>query len=328
MTETSTMFLNEMTIVDHAFIDTQANIVGGSFNPSFLVSGKIDPVEKVVVDFSTIKKRVKAMIDDDDLGFDHKCWVIEGFSSCRVLVDGKEVTDYALLDSNHFSHEAPTEVITHHAHIKAPKNAFKFIKRFEGSENYSIENAGVWFAEYLNELFAEEGITVVCKNTVNAHTYLDRDRHDIGYFSYVHGLKDSTSWGCQNIAHGHLSFLQIDSDSTFEDEQYLVRRIARELDYTVFVNKVNHVQESSIDDDLMLVAYDSNRGHFETTYRLKDSTSEAAANKMKIVKLETETTIEFLVEHIKTRYADELVEIGAKGLYVSEGLSKGAYVEL
>src|SRR5574343_1490291 len=81
----SSIFLSDLTVVDHAYINSQGQVIGGSFNPGFIVSGEVDPVEKVVVDFSTIKKDVKYSIDKhiDDYhhnGFDHKIWFIEGYS--------------------------------------------------------------------------------------------------------------------------------------------------------------------------------------------------------------------------------------------------------
>ena len=77
----STMFLSDVTVLDHAYIDDSGFIVGGSFHPCFNVSGEIDGTEQVVVDFSAIKKQIKALIDSKETGYDHKLWIIEGFSN-------------------------------------------------------------------------------------------------------------------------------------------------------------------------------------------------------------------------------------------------------
>ena len=55
----SIRFLTHVSCVDHAYIDNNGCVVGGSFHPNFIIGGTPDPVEKVVVDFSTVKKDVK-----------------------------------------------------------------------------------------------------------------------------------------------------------------------------------------------------------------------------------------------------------------------------
>lgn len=342
----STMFLSEMTIVDHAYIAATGTIIGGSWNPSFLVAGKIDPVEKVVVDFSTIKKQVKKYIDDDNVGFDHKLWVIDGFSGVtKYEVDGVgEVSFDALLDgagNEEFSHTATVTITTNVGHITGPKNAFKFIKADEG-QVYDTETAELWMAQYLNDIFAgkngniecdmlakNEGqeIEVTCSNTINAHTYLPNEIAPVQYFTYNHGLKDSTSWGCQNLGHGHLSFIQIATDpeaydneaSRYRDVNAVTFAIADALNNTTFINRENVTVDNS---EVVSIAYETPcRGKFSASYSKADPDN-------KIIILDTETTIEFLVDYIRVNFAVELETISATGIYVSEGLSKGAYVDI
>lgn len=331
--ERSTMFLSEMTIVDHAYIETTGTVIGGSWNPSFLVSGKIDPVEKVVVDFSTIKKQVKSYIDDDNVGFDHKLWVIDGFSGVtKYEVDGKECTFDRLMDPDFICPNTPVTITTPVNAITAPKNAFKFIKATEGQE-YNTETAGLWMAEYLNEIFAcknpmidcalahnnlDQDIEVVCKNTINVHAYADPTYSPVHYFTYTHGLKDSTSWGCQNLGHGHLSFIQIETAEPQIQTNNITFKIGEALNNTTFINRENVVMDN---DEFVTIEYRSGRGRFAATYQKSD-------NLNKLVILDTETTIEFLVDYIKETFADELKSISATGIYVSEGLSKGAYIDL
>jgi hypothetical protein len=52
----------------------------------FALSLQIPSTEKVVVDFSTVKKSIKEIIDHKETGFDHKLWVIEGWSKCEVII--------------------------------------------------------------------------------------------------------------------------------------------------------------------------------------------------------------------------------------------------
>lgn len=325
MNKTSTMFLNDLTVVDHAYINVHGAVVGGSFHPCFLVTGEIDPVERVVVDFSTIKKRMKQMIDCDRLGFDHKCWIIEGLSTCGIKVNGELVKDFTKLDSDFYDFKSTVEIFTPSCSLKGPKDAFKFIPKLNGCDNYSTSNAGKWFERYLNELFQPDHITIQCNNTTTAHTYWPQEQHPIVYFTYVHGLKDSTSWGCQNISHGHLSFMQLESDAGPEVEKSVLREIAQEIDYSVFINSSNlYEPEIKVLDSSISIRYETSRGEFTSQYY----PSTDHMRRMKPTVLETETTIEFLVDYVVDKYGDKLRAIGATGIFVSEGLSKGAYAKL
>lgn len=307
----ATMFLNDLSVVDHAFIDNEGNVIGGSFNPSFLVTGNIDPVEKVVVDFSTVKKQLKAKIDDKDIGFDHKLWYIEGFSAADITI----LDTQHQIDSESTFNKLPGETIviiqTPNALLQVPRNAIKYITN-DDNNSYTLDNVGIWFQEFLNQQFPE--LSIVCKNTINAHVY--HNDVPVHYFSYAHGLKDSTSWGCQNIGHGHLSFIQL-IGSNSELANKLGELIASELDCTMFINRAN-VTETVYENSAVIVKYLSfSRGEFNATF--------LSSPRQKCTIIDTETTIEYLVEYIATTYHSQLLKAGVTELFVSEGLSKGAY---
>lgn len=117
MSNAATMFLSNLTILDHAILDERGNVVGGSFNPSFFVAGEIDPIEQVVVDFSTVKKEIKNIIDDRETGFDHKLWWIQGVS--------KGTTSTV---NNRIIINTPTTM------LDMPANAVRFIPYIEGMD--------------------------------------------------------------------------------------------------------------------------------------------------------------------------------------------------
>ena len=294
--KTAEMFLSELTIVDHAYIDNNGMIVGGSFNPTFYISGNVDETEHVVVDFSTIKKDIKSIIDDKKIGFDHKLWVIDGYSHYF----SKEVSaDNVII-------ETPTTL------INMPITA---IKEFE-CPHYGTNAIGDEFAKLIESELRKkygESIKVTCVNTVTPHIPI-RAGTNVSYFSYVHGLKDSTSWGCQNISHGHLSFIQFDTKDT--DAFALQEQIAFELDNTIFINEKNIITDTY---DILTIGYTTERGYFNVTY---DKTE------YKLTVLPTETTIEHLVDYVYNKYNSELAKYNIKTIFVSEGLSKGAMLRL
>lgn len=307
--KTSCLFLNDLTVVDHAYIDDKGCIIGGSFNPCFEVSGTPDPVEKVVVDFSTIKHDLKEMIDAhsfvfNENGFDHKVWIIEGYSN---------VTEVRVLGS---STDNTVTIITPALALTVPGDAVKIIPQVPGmTPSYTTDYIGAAFESYLWPLlemkYPKVGIVVKCTNTTNIHTPTRNVAHNAYRFRYVHGLKDSTSYGCNNIAHGHGSFL-----SSENDPSGLLELIAMELDNTLFVRSENvKTVVQGQGETTITIAYTTPRGQFELIVE---------ANSHKVVVLNTETTVEFLAAYVKERFGSLMKASNMTSFCISEGLSKGA----
>lgn len=281
----SSLFLNDTTNIDHAFIDDLGMIVGGSFRPKFIVTGEVDQHENVVVDFSTIKKTIKKLIDDNDEGFDHKLWWITGLSlgDIEFTVDTVTIT---------------TPMLT----ITGPKNIVRVIDQV---------HLNGYLEERLQEIYPAVNITIDTTLTTefDLHPNMNSKAH---MFRYVHGLKESTSWGCQNIGHGHLSYIAANTTDQLETDLVLAK-IAVELDNTIFAWNDN---TGGNDAD---IKYTCSRGEMSMT--LHDASDSC-------IVLGTETTIENIVNFIATEWFEELASAGVKQLYVSEGLSKGAVVDL
>ena len=302
---TATMFYAQPTVIDHAYINEKGQVVGGSFQPDFLISGKLDPQESVVVDFGTGKKQLKGWIDHKECGFDHKLWLINGFSDFKLRsyegVAGAEM------------YQIETPALT----LWVPQDAVKLVDAAEG-EVYGSRNACRWIGEVVSE---KMGLTVVARNGGKKHTVADSRAGQYAMnFTYVHGLKDSTSWGCVNLAHGHDSFIQATPDAgqgRMDDVDSLICNISEELDGTIFIKRENVLYEDSC--ELTVSFVHNERGAFKATYR-KDW--------CKLVVLETETTVELLMEYVLDRWGKQLKDAGAIELFLSEGLSKGAYAQL
>lgn len=294
--QVSSLFLSNISVVDHAYIDYRGNVVGGSFNPSFLVSGDVDPVEQVVVDFSAVKKQIKAIIDDREIGFDHKLWFIEGYSNGTLTQTS----------------DGQAKIVTPTTILTAPMNAIKVIS--DGV--YSIDSIGRHLGKLveleLGLLHPNVNIRVECLNNTDAH--FPTHSHIASFFRYAHGLKDSTSWGCKNIAHGHLSYIQL--MPTNDATNALAGNMAKSLDDTIFVYRDNIIDETDVH---LSIGYNTDRGHFSAVYQ---------KNAYKIEILDTETTVEHLVDAIAGKWAIELDVLGVTHVLVSEGLSKGALVSV
>ena len=293
----STMFLNDLTIVDHAFIDDTGMVVGGSFNPSFLVTGKVDEQEQVVVDFSKIKKEIKTLIDHAETGFDHKLWISRTWSNLVSVTE---------LENNRL------QIVTPHHTMQLPADAVRW---FEFT-SYDDNHIGEHFAEYLTLELDKKypGIEVVCNNSCYPHiiraTAPGTKLTPPMPIRYFHGLKHSTSFGCRNLFHGHLSFIQLQCDDGADNETVieLMRTINNEWDFCMYVYNANL-------RDKNVVAYTTEgRGYFEDVF------SEQVKHKI----FDTETTIENLVAQLVKQHKEELLAAKVTAVFFSEGLSKGA----
>lgn len=286
------LFLNQLTIIDHAYIGKDHKVHGNSFNPSFIVSGEVDPHESVIVDFSTIKKDIKLIIDNhdhnnSDNGLDHKLIVLKN-SYNDIVYHNNIIT----IKTDTFETTMPCDAV----------------KVIEEISNYSVKAFGdyleVFLKEKLTEIYPLINIDVKCNNS-EAPVFYSSNFIDYIMFRYVHGLKNSTSYGCQNANHGHLSYIQ--SIELYNNPE-LVAKIKADIDDCIFIFKENIIEE---DVDTITIEYTTVRGLFRSKYYKKF---------YKIIILPTETTVEFLAMYIKERY------MLTEQLYVSEGLSKGAMI--
>lgn len=312
----SNIFFNEPTVIDHSFIAGDGGVYGGSVNPSFRVGGVVDPQENVVLDFSSGKKLIKELIDDNDNGFDHKCWIVRGvsnFDSVYDVVAKQGIGDWDYLASGQDPDKILT-VSTRRVIITAPKSAFRFMLNEQGFTN--VYDA----AETEMKLWLEHNMPGFGVGVSMHANPVPSTIKPYQLFRYVHGLKKSTSWGCQNIAHGHLSYIDIDTPNDVDPEfkEQMLKAIARTLDNTIFISAENYTRSEYFHE----IRYNSQtRGEFSMELPVTRPFH-------KFVVLETETTIEHIIEYVAASFKTQLQSLKATRLYVSEGLSKGAVMDL
>lgn len=279
----SSIFLRNITVLDHAYIDEYGFVKGRSFHISAIVTGEVESQESVVVDFSRCKKLLKSFIDDKEEGFDHKLWVYTDSNvvSMEVSIDQETAQRRTIID-------------TPYIHIDCPSNAISLVEQTK----FTLEN---YLTKKMQSEFPELNINVAIEFTEDGLTNRG------SYFSYSHGLKNSSSWGCQNICHGHTSFVEIDNNGV--DEYFLRNDIAEYLNDAVIINRENIVEQTVFN---IAIEYQStDRGRFYVNYKIPH----------KWIVFDTETTIEYIIEHVAEEFKDRLK---GKTLYISEGLSKGA----
>jgi 6-pyruvoyl-tetrahydropterin synthase len=295
----SSLILNDLTCIDHAYIDKYGKIVGGSIHPTIILTGNVTKDENVVIDFSKCKKLIKSLIDDPNTGFDHKLW---------IMSDSK---------ADVYIHPDIFEVTTPCVTLTTDQNALKTLNC-----TYTEEGIAKEIASYLKENISQimgYDLNVECIATFSFHAL--HSGTGAYAFRYAHGLKNSSSYGCQNIAHGHLSYMQVLGDGyspILNDalSEYM-KSLAAAVDGTYYVSRENVADFSS---KVCCLEYEScDRGVFSAVIHTAKQKTEV---------IDTETTIEHLVEHLKNRSGNELKKFGVKYLVVSEGLTKGSIVEL
>lgn len=301
MTSVATMFLNNVTSIDHAYISSSGEIIGGSVSPLITVTGKVDDTEQVVVDFSNIKKEIKSFIDGPE-GFDHKLWIIDGISGGNQLhygIGGGRI----LIRTNQLTLSIPSEAVVFIEEGDTVYSAFKHHLQ----SKLSIQLSKIYNTELKVSIDLDFAPSLFNNTKI------------VAQFRYVHGLKNSTSYGCQNIAHGHNSWISCDWDSSVADRaevQVVINDIARFLDRAIFVWKDNYCKYKGED----IIEYSTKeRGRFELRLLYPDQS---------IIILRKETTIENLVEWAAEIYREKLKKVGVTTLYMSEGQNKGARFNL
>jgi len=292
MKQISSMFLRNVTCIDHAFVTDAGFIEGGSYHQEIVVTGEIDEHEQVVVDFSAVKKQIKSIIDDKEKGFDHKLWIIKGYSDCQVndLENGY------------------VRVVTPHHILVAPRNALKIIDGY--SKYHSSPKDAVEFQmqqeiqDGLNEANNVDFIRVELRLTKEVFGSTPVT------FTYFHGLKNSSSWGCNNIAHGHTSFVEVYDDLGKRIPE-VEKLIAYYIDGAMMIFKDNLETPNKI-------AYETPRGRFSLAF----------TDKVKTIVMDKETTIENIVEHVCAQLKPVLDYHAVSRVHISEGLQKGAVKQI
>ena len=312
------LYLSAVTSIDAAYVGTVSGgsrLQGLSFKPLVTVEGNVDGDEQVVADFGSIKKKIKEAIDDKLHGYDHK-----------LLYDPKQVS----VEPGHLVGTSHLTVADHGMLISGDTRGMRPVHNLGDSQDIP-GTICTSLGTYLGVKFPDFRFSVTYDAEAEGIPFSSRLQHHgyactkPVYFDYMHGLPRSTSWGCQFIAHGHLSFVQLLRDaageraSLYRDEPEdleLAADIAQSLNNTYIVNRAYYWQAKGTD----FIRYTSrDRGVFSL---------HAAGDNLSLVFLDTETTIENIAAYVERVWRKRLSACGITALYLSEGLQKGCLVRV
>ncbi|WP_336366866.1 6-carboxytetrahydropterin synthase [Marinobacter sp. C2H3] len=174
------LFVDNLTVIDFAYLDPARGLVGESWIVDVVLSGELDE-QGMVFDFSNVKRTIKRVIDER---VDHRLVIPRGYEGLHWHDDRPDTFTWALTDGGRIVHRSPDEAVVW---LSAP----------------AVEPAAV------AALLQQELKTVLPANVTGIAIELRAEHIDGPYYHYVHGLKKHLG-NCQRIAHGHRSPIRID----------------------------------------------------------------------------------------------------------------------
>lgn len=295
-------------------------------NNKFQVYYKVEASARVTGDFEAVSEIYENMI--------FPCEADILYQYCKENTRVDKPIPMPLLNAPMPLREAHTVIIeTPSTTLVLPLDAVKFIKG-----GYNEQDIAASMSEFLTKGFHayhEHGKTceisydvpdIKIETVIRAepHTFINPVKDTVelvSIFRYTHGLGRSTSWGCQNVAHGHKSYLQFIpkdnlSDMEIEDMQNLLEATASQLDNAVFINEKDVIQSS---ETKITVQYETReRGMFYAEYDRLEYHN--------IYVLDRETTVENIADHVYLFTQHDLEEAKVSKMLISEGLNKGCLI--
>lgn len=295
-THYTTLFVNNLTVIDFSFLCSQRGLVGESWIIDLYLSGDLNQ-QGMIFDFGHVKKQVKQVIDTL---FDHKLLVPE--HSPELLINSLKQTasghsEQHLQFQFQSEQKAPIQQIIHHSPSVAICSLAVTEITPESVKPHIINAVKSILPSNVNQI----DLIIRCEKT------------DQPYYHYSHGLQHHEG-DCQRIAHGHRSRLEITINgqrhSSVEEawcQQWRAIYIATSEHLKDPINPT--IAESK---EYVTLAYTSAQGYFEI------SLPHDMVHFMK-----KETTVEHISEHIA-----ELIskQFPGKKIVVKafEGVNKGA----
>ncbi|MCG6201320.1 6-carboxytetrahydropterin synthase [Psychromonas antarctica] len=286
------LFVRDLTVIDASYLDATRGFVGESYQVDIVLQGSLNE-QSMILDFSSVKKQIKAIIDTE---VDHKLLVPHASENCSVVFDSQRTqVNFKLADNS---------VIQ----LKCPNEAYCLL------ESETISAA-------LLETYLEQVILLqLPDNILDLEVKLRNEKIDTPYYHYTHGLKKHNG-NCQRIAHGHRSKIDIFIDDIYN--KALVKDWANRWHDIYLASRDDVVDKSDLsfiviknEMDKLCTAYHAPQGYFELLM---------PAHKAEV--LPRDTTVEelanFICEQIKARMGDKKVTV-----YAYEGIGKGAIAEL
>lgn len=303
------------------------------------VSGKVDQREQVVVDFGKVKKLIKYLLDT--VGPDHKLLVQSGLPQFQTNIPKDQAEITLSLNEDNTNAGTPRAVVPFDGvfyveydklflhmnelnkyvdaavgHIaKLLNNGYgeclDVLKSFDGYSGFDYDYFVKEFGGIIGKFKTHLSVDTTQENS---HILPLGLATIAALFRYSHGLPKSTSYGCQNLAHGHESVIQIKPSFMIPEDQ-----IRKAFSFLPESGCLYFANQKGMNVGNNLTVQSDTRG---------EQSIDLTSGQVQVVYLDTDSTIENIIDWVAVQLSINLGLLGYRGetfdLYVSEGLQKGA----
>ncbi|MDQ7050270.1 MAG: 6-carboxytetrahydropterin synthase [Enterobacterales bacterium] len=281
------LFVDNLTVIDFAYLDLDRGIIGESLILSVELFGELND-EGMLFDFSFVKKRIKACVDSL---VDHKLLVARHHADLKII-EKDQLLELSLQNSNYaFEHISPSQAVC-----------------IIDDSQVSIQSIKDFLTQQIKNILPD--------NVNQLTVYLDCEQTDKPYYHYSHGLKKHFG-DCQRIAHGHRSKIEVwqknIDDNLWLYSSYWSLHIAELWQDIYLATKEDIKAEITFGGfDCWQFAYQANQGDFKLTLP-----------KSRCYLISTDTTVELIVDFLAGYLKQQapLLDFKVKAF---EGVDKGA----
>jgi len=229
------LFVDNLTVIDFAYLDASRGLVGESWIVDVVLGGELDD-QGMVFDFSNVKRTIKRVIDER---VDHRLVIPRAYSGLEWSEDAPDSFVWHLTDGTHILHRSPDEAVVWLSSDRVVPSA-------------------------VASLLEHELRAVLPANVTDVDISLREDVIEGAYYHYVHGLKKHLG-NCQRIAHGHRSPIRIDRNG--HRDRDLENHWAK-LWQDIYVGTEEDVTQRWVAEDgtaYVTFEYEANQGEFALT---------------------------------------------------------------
>jgi len=251
------LFVNRLTVIDASSLHPQRGLLGESWIVDIELAGTLDS-QGMVLDFSEVKRQVKALIDRE---FDHRLLVPADYPGCRLQQSADECRiEFTLESGAILRHRSPAEAI-----------ATIPVETIDGDS--------------LARSIAQRLHPLLPTNVEQLTLQLRQEEIDGASYRYSHGLRKHQG-NCQRIAHGHRSAIRIERNGCRDrelEQQWATRW------HDIYIASRDDLQRRFDENAVAMLAfaYQAPQGRFEL---------ELPAERCQLI--DTESTVENLARYI------------------------------
>lgn len=285
------LFVKDLTVIDSSYLCPNRGVVGQSWIVDVVLHGQLDQ-QSMVLDFGQVKKRLKAIIDEE---VDHKLLVPAEHCATSVIQGDHDMRwlDFASAGG---------------IHLYCPAQGLALL----ATDSITARSVTDYLAGIIPRYLPS--------NIVKIELALREEDINSACYHYTHGLKKHDG-NCQRIAHGHRSMIEV-WHAGVRSELFEQRWAERWQDiYLASVEDRTQLKDMHRSEAAGKV---DEQTHYGFSYVSGQGLFELIMPRSAVELIDTDTTVECLAEYLlrETKRWPEVT--GPITIYAYEGVGKGA----